>query len=59
MTQAMEDDADNRWLTIMWTMDNNYVTQTMTQMTDGNADDGKQCTRRMTTHMMDADAHNR
>jgi hypothetical protein len=54
----MDDDADNRWPMMMWTMDNGYATQTMTQMTDGNADDGQQCTRRMMTHMTDDDARN-
>ncbi len=53
----MEDDADDRRLTMTWTMDNNYATQTMTQTTDGNADDGQQCTRRTTMHMTDDDAH--
>ncbi len=49
--------ADGRRLTMTGTMDNDYATQTMTQMTDGNADDGQQCTQWMTTHMTDDDAH--
>ncbi len=55
--QMTNDDADDRRLTMTWTMDNDYATQTVTQTMDGNADDGGQCTRRTTTHMVDDNAH--